>query len=328
MDELLYTLTNSQFLFALFSAIAVTATVFTIAVPLLARNDLDARKKRMAVERSAIRARERAALARETQRGGGRPSLRAQPKQYMLNIIEQFDLKQRLLAEGTRDKLAQAGERGETAVVRYIFSRLVIPPALFLFAIIYMFGVDKFDQPALVRLGIALGIGFVGAYVPNLLLKNKIQKRQLSIRRAWPDALDLMLICVESGMSIEQAFKKVADEVAVQSIPLAEELALVNAELSYLNDRRKAYENLGRRTGLEQVKAVMTSLIQADSYGTPVGQALRVLAQESRDMRMAEAEKKAAGLPPKLTVPMIVFFLPCLFIVIIGPAVIQVMGME
>lgn len=327
MDELIYTLTNSQFLFALFSAVAVAATVFTVAVPLLAKNDLDARKKRMAVERSAIRARERAALAREGNRGT-KLSLRSHPKEYMQNIVDQFGLKQRLLADGTRDKLAQAGERGESAVVRYLFLRLVIPICLFLFAVIYLFGVDKFDQPALVRLMIAGVIGAVGTFVPNVMLKNKIQKRQLSIRRVWPDALDLMLICVESGMSIEQAFKKVADEVAVQSIPLAEELALVNAELSYLNDRRKAYENLGRRTGLEQVKAVMTSLIQSDSYGTPVGQALRVLAQESRDMRMSEAEKKAAGLPPKLTVPMIVFFLPCLFIVIIGPAAIQVMALE
>lgn len=327
MEELLYTLTNAQFLFAMFSAIAVAATVFTLAVPLLAKNDLSARKKRMAVERSAIRARERAALARENQRGP-RPNLRQQPKQYMQNIVDQFDLKHRLLADGTRDKLAQAGERGETAVVRYIFSRLVIPIALFLFALVYLFGIGDFDQPPLIRLLIALGIGAVGVFLPNVLLKNRIQKRQLSIRRAWPDALDLMLICVESGMSIEQAFKKVADEVVVQSIPLAEELALVNAELSYLNDRRKAFENLGRRTGLEQVKSVMTSLIQADSYGTPVGQALRVLAQESRDMRMAEAEKKAAGLPPKLTVPMIVFFLPCLFIVIIGPTVIQIMAVN
>ncbi|MFN3170826.1 MAG: type II secretion system F family protein [Hyphomicrobiales bacterium] len=325
MDELLYTLTNPQFLVAMLSAIAVAATVFTVAVPLLAKSDLAMRKKRMAVERSTIRARERAALARDSQQGS-RPNLRQQPKQYMQSVVDQFDLKQRLLADGTRDKLAQAGERGETAVVRYIFSRLVIPAVLFLFALVYLFGIGDFDQPPLVRLLIAIGIGGVGVYMPNVLLKNRIQKRQLSIRRAWPDALDLMLICVESGMSIEQAFKKVADEVAVQSIPLAEELALVNAELSYLNDRRKAYENLGRRTGLEAVRSVMTSLIQADSYGTPVGQALRVLAQESRDMRMGEAEKKAASLPPKLTVPMIVFFLPCLFIVIIGPTVIQVMA--
>lgn len=327
MDELLFTLTNPQFLFALFSAIAVAATAFTVAVPLLARNDLNSRKKRMAVERAEIRARERAALARDSQQGQ-RPSLRTHPKEYMQNIVERFELKQKLLADGTRDKLAQAGERGEAAVIRYVFSRVVVPAALFLFAIVYLFGVDKFDQPAVVRLLIALGIGGAGFYLPNVLLHNRIQKRQTSIRRAWPDALDLMLICVESGMSLEQAFKKVADEVAVQSIPLAEELALCNAELSYLNNRRKAYENLGRRTGLEQVKAVMTSLIQADTYGTPVGQALRVLAQESRDMRMAEAEKKAAGLPPKLTVPMIVFFLPCLFIVIIGPAAMQVMALD
>ena len=327
MGDLLYTLTSSQFLFGLFSAIAVMATVITLAAPLLARNDLASRKKRMAVERSEIRARERAALAREAQRGQ-RPNLRTEPKAYMRSIVDQFDLRQKLLAEGTRDKLAQAGERGETAVVKYLFSRIAIPVVLFLFAIVYLFGIGTLEQPAIVRIAIALGAAAIGFYLPNLLLKNRIQKRQMSIRRVWPDALDLLLICVESGMSIEQAFKRVADEVAVQSVPLAEELALVNAELSYLNDRRRAYENLGRRTGLDMVKAVMTSLIQADSYGTPVGQALRVLAQESRDMRMAEAEKKAAGLPPKLTVPMILFFLPCLFIVIIGPAVMQAMAVN
>ncbi|MEM6381515.1 MAG: type II secretion system F family protein [Pseudomonadota bacterium] len=327
MSNLVFVLTNPQFLFAFFSAVAVAATVLTVAVPLLARNDLAARKKRMAVERSEIRARERAQLAKSAKHGSP-PSLRSQPKEYMKNVVDQFGLKQRLLAEGTRDKLAQAGERGEAAVIRYIFSRLVLPAVLFLIAIFYLFGVDKFDQPAMVRFGIAVGIGAVGFWLPDVLLKNRIQKRQLSIKRAWPDALDLLLICVESGMSLEQAFKKVGDEVAVQSIPLAEELGLVNAELAYLNNRRLAYENLGKRTGLDQVKAVMTSLIQADTYGTPVGQALRVLAQESRDMRMAEAEKKAAGLPPKLTVPMITFFLPCLFIVIIGPAIIQVMAID
>ncbi|MEM1289398.1 MAG: type II secretion system F family protein [Pseudomonadota bacterium] len=327
MDQLILTLTNPQFLFAMFSAVAVGAAALTVTGPLLARNDLDARKKRMAVERSQIRARERAALAQSGNREA-RISLKKEPKAFMKQVVDQFDLRSKLLGDDTRDKLAQAGERGEPAVVRYIFLRMVMPVALFLIAMIYLFGVDKFEQPAIVRFFIAVGIGGVGFLLPDILLRNRIQKRQQSIRRAWPDALDLLLICVESGMSLEQAFKKVGDEVAVQSVPLAEELALCNAELSYLNDRRKAYENLGRRTGLEQVKAVMTSLIQSDTYGTPVGQALRVLAQESRDMRMAEAEKKAAGLPPKLTVPMIVFFLPCLFIVIIGPAIIQVMALD
>jgi tight adherence protein C len=164
--------------------------------------------------------------------------------------------------------------------------------------------------------------------LPDLFLKNLITRRQQSVRRAFPDALDLMLICVESGMSVDAAFKKVSEEVGTQSIPLAEELALTTAELSYLQDRRQAYENLAVRTNIDGVKAVCTALIQAERYGTPLGQALRVLAQENRDMRMAEAEKKAAGLPPKLTVPMILFFLPVLFVVILGPAAIRVMDIR
>ena len=125
-------------------------------------------------------------------------------------------------------------------------------------------------------------------------------------------------------MGIESAFRKVSEEIGAQSVALAEELSLTTAELSYLQDRRKAYENLGERTGLEGVRGVVTSLIQAEKYGTPVGTTLRVLAQENRDMRMSEAEKRAAALPPKLTVPMILFFLPVLFAVIITPAAIQV----
>jgi tight adherence protein C len=164
--------------------------------------------------------------------------------------------------------------------------------------------------------------------IPTLFIRNRIARRQLSIRRAFPDALDLLLICVESGMSIEAALKKVSQEIIGQSIPLAEELTLTTAELSYLQERRQAFDNLAKRTDLEGVKAVCTALIQAERYGTPIGTALRVLSQEIRDMRMAEAEKKAAGLPPKLTVPMILFFLPVLFVVILGPAAIQVMAIK
>jgi tight adherence protein C len=164
--------------------------------------------------------------------------------------------------------------------------------------------------------------------LPLLLLKNKIKRRQLSIKRAFPDTLDLLLICVESGMSIEAAFRKVSDEVGTQSVALAEELMLTTAELSYLPDRRQAYENLGKRTDLDGVKSVCMALQQSERYGTPLATMLRVMAQENRDMRMAEAEKKAAALPPKLTVPMILFFLPVLFIVILGPAAIKVMALQ
>jgi tight adherence protein C len=182
------------------------------------------------------------------------------------------------------------------------------------------------DYPPTVKLAISIGGAYFGMQSPNLFLKNKIQRRQLSMKRAFPDALDLLLICVESGMSVESAFRKVSEEVGSQSVALAEELTLTTAELSYLPDRRQSYENLAQRTGLEGVKAVCLALQQAERYGTPLGTTLRVLAQENRDMRMAEAEKKAAALPPKLTVPMILFFLPVLFVVILGPAAIRVLA--
>ncbi len=174
------------------------------------------------------------------------------------------------------------------------------------------------------KASIVLGATYLGVKAPELFLTNTITKRQSSMRLAFPDALDLMLICVESGMSIEHAFRKVGHEIGVQSVPLAEEFALATAELSYLPDRRAAYINLAQRTGLDSVKQIATVLIQSEKYGTPLGQALRITADESRKMRMLEAEKKAASLPPKLTVPMIVFFLPVLMVVVLAPAIIQV----
>jgi tight adherence protein C len=191
-----------------------------------------------------------------------------------------------------------------------------------------MLAVIKLDQSLLMKVGIALVIAYIGFYSPNLYVGNVVSKRQKSVRRAWPDALDLLLICVESGMSAEAAFRKVSEEIGAQSVALAEELTLATAEMSYLPERRQAYENLGARTGLETVRSVMTSLIQSERYGTPLGHSLRVLAQENREQRMQMAEKKAAALPPKLTVPMILFFLPVLFIVILGPAAIRVMAIQ
>jgi tight adherence protein C len=196
------------------------------------------------------------------------------------------------------------------------------------FALFYLFLVLEIDQPPIVKVGLCLVAAYAGMQLPYLFLKNRIAKRQLSIKRAFPDALDLLLICVESGMSIEAAFRKVSQEIGSQSVPLAEELTLTTAELSYLQDRKQAYENLAKRTGLDGVRSVCMALQQAERYGTPLAQALRVMSQENRDMRMTEAEKKAAALPPKLTVPMILFFLPVLFIVILGPAAIKVMATQ
>jgi tight adherence protein C len=171
----------------------------------------------------------------------------------------------------------------------------------------------------------AVGAALLGYYLPDAFVSNQIQRRQQSIMRAFPDALDLLLICVESGMSIEAAFTRVASEIGQTSVELAEELGLTTAELSYLPERRQAFENLAKRCGHSGVKAVAAALNQAEKYGTPLGQALRVTAAENREMRMQEAERKAAALPAKLTVPMILFFLPCLFVVILGPAIMKVM---
>lgn len=312
---------DRDFMIQLLIAIAVTATIITLAMPMLAGDSLGRRMKAVSVERSRIRERERARLA-----AGDRVTVRHTPKAWIMQIVDKLQLAKHIGQEDAREKLIQAGYRGQGPYMVFLVFRLFVPIVAFLGALVYLFVINDMKQPALVRLLLALFAAYVGMQLPMLFLKNQIDKRKMSIRRAFPDSLDLLLICVESGMSIEVAFKRVSQEVGTQSIPLAEELTLTTAELSYLQDRRLAYENLAKRTDLEGVKAVCMALIQAERYGTPLANTLRVMAQENRDMRMAEAEKKAAGLPPKLTVPMIVFFLPCLFIVIMGPAAIRFWG--
>src|SRR5215475_11859454 len=324
MIELLASIINVKALTMLFAAVAAAATVLTLAMPLVFSNPLDKRMRAVAIEREKIRQRERERLAQETQKA----TLRQAPKHYMQSIVDRFNLSKWVGQEEARLKLVQAGYRGQAPYVTYLFMRMVTPVILFLFTVLYLFVFLKLEQPTMVKLGVCIAAAYVGMQLPLLLLKNKIQRRQLSIKRAFPDTLDLLLICVESGMSIEAAFRKVSDEIGSQSVALAEELTLTTAELSYLPDRRAAYENLAKRTNLDGVKSVCMALQQSERYGTPLATMLRVMAQENRDMRMSEAEKKAAALPPKLTVPMILFFLPVLFIVVLGPAAIKVMALQ
>jgi tight adherence protein C len=316
-------LQNPRLMAMLFAGIAAIATVLTLAMPLLVNDSLDKRMKAVAVEREKLRQRERERMAQQD-----KVSLRQSPRQYMQAVVNRFNLNKWLGQEEARDKLQQAGYRGQAPYVTFLFFRMVSPIATVSVAAFYIFVMSQMDKPFIIKLGMLLIAAYAGIQLPYILLKNKIAKRQLTIKRAFPDALDLLLICVESGMSIEMAFKRVSEEIGTQSIPLAEEFTLTTAELSYLPDRRQAYENLAKRTDLEGVKSVCVALQQAERYGTPLGQTLRTMAQENRDMRMAEAEKKAAGLPPKLTVPMIVFFLPVLFVVILGPAAIKLLAMK
>lgn len=317
-------LVNPEWLIMVSAATSTFAATIVVLWPYLARDQLNKRMAHVASERERIRLRERARLAAQNKQ----VSLRTEPKKLFKDIVNRFDLAKQVEDGELVQMLRMAGFRGQGPVVTYLGARVLAPVGMLALASIYVFLVLKLQHPLFVKLGLVVAAGWFGHYAPWLYIKNRITKRQQTIRRSWPDALDLLLICVECGMGAESALRKVADEIGSQCPELAEELSLTTAELAYLQDRRKAYENLGARTGLEGVKSVVTSLIQSEKYGTPLSHSLRVLAQENRDMRMSEAEKKAAALPPKLTVPMIIFFLPVLFAVIVTPAAIQVMSMK
>ena len=323
VDFLVAKLHDVRFMTMLLAAVAASLTVYTLVMPLLAGENMAKRMKAVASERERMRQRERERLNKSE-----KVSLRQTPKQVVSRVVDDFNLTKWLAQESAREKLVMAGYRGPAHYLTFLFARMVTPIVMFIGAVLYVFVIANMQKSMPVKIGICVACAYLGLQAPMLFLKNAISKRQLSIKRAFPDALDLLLICIESGMSVEVAFRKVATEIASQSIALSEEFALTTAELSYLQDRKTAYENLAKRTGLEGVKSVCLALMQSERYGTPLGQSLRVMAQENRDMRMNEAEKKAAALPPKLTVPMILFFLPCLFIVILGPTYIKLQMMQ
>jgi tight adherence protein C len=320
MLDVLLNLQRPENLIAILIGIAAFATVLTLASPYAENDVLKARMKLVGAERDRLRASQRTQIsARDARlRDKGQRTLAKQ-------VVEALNLRRVFEAESSRDMLRQAGFRSERHLVSYLALRLVSPALLAMLAYVYSSLIIK-DISTQMRLTTTVVAAIAGYYLPVILLKNLVLKRQQSIQRAWSDALDLLLICVEAGMAIEPALQRVAREIGSASVPLAEELTLTVAELSYLQDRRKAFENLAKRTGLSTVKAVVTSLIQSERYGTPLGTALRVLAQENRDARMFEAERKAAALPPRLTVPMILFFLPVIFVVILGPSIINVMA--
>lgn len=303
------------------AGLAAFATVVSVTTPMFHNSQLGTRLKGVAERREELRRKSRAAMEKSA-------SLRQTQTGFAAQMVERFDLQKALKDDSLINKLAQAGLRGQGPVSAFYFWRAALPIGLALAAFLYltMMGA-KFDLNAQAKLTIVVAAMAVGFYGPNIYLTNIIQKRREAIMRAFPDTLDMLLICVESGMSIEMALQRVGQEIAPASIELGEELALTCAELSYLPERRMAYENLARRTNHPGVKSVAMALTQAERYGTPLGSALRVMAKENRELRLAAAEKKAAALPAKLTVPMIVFFLPVLLAVIMGPAMIQIMGM-
>ena len=322
MIDFIYSLLEARNLVTILVAMTAFATVVTLTAPLLDGDKLQSRMKLLATERGRLRTQNRQALVDKDNN-----RLRdTTPEGAAVQIVNALNLKSIFEAEASRNRLRQAGLRSEKYLTRYLAARAIAP--IFAAVIVFVYSSTVFaDQvTGSMRFTTAMIGAVAGFYLPNLFLTNIIKRRQQSIQRAWSDALDLLLICVEAGMSIEAALARVSQEIGAQSVPLAEELTLTNAELSFIGDRSKAFENLAQRTGMPTVKSVVTSLVQSERYGTPIGVALRVLAQENRDDRMAMAEKKAAALPPKLTVPMVLFFLPVIFVVLLGPSGILAFG--
>jgi tight adherence protein C len=323
MNAFMRFITDPQNLLSIGVGVAVFASVLTMLGSFIGGGArLDKRMKAVAERREELRRRSRQAMrAGAGEMGGG---LRRTDDSFRSRVVARLNLMKLLEDPKVAENMIQAGFRGPGPLNTFYFFRFSLPFILMALTAFYLFVVIKPDLPGFTLFSIVILAAGVGFYAPNIYLKNLIDKRRQSIVAAFPDSLDLLLICVESGMSIEAAIQKVSQEVGGQSIELAEELSLLSAELSYLPERRLAYEGMAKRTQHPGIRAVATAMTQAETYGTPLGSALRVMAKENRDLRLAAAEKKAAALPAQLTVPMILFFLPVLFVVILGPAIINI----
>ena len=321
MESFIRFITDPQNLLSIGVGVLVFATVVTLLSSMTGGVALDKRMKAVAERRDDLKRRSRANMA------GGQGALRHTDDGFKKRIVDRLNLSKLLEDPKVAGQMVQAGYRGPRPLTTFYFFRFTSPFIFMIVAAFYLFVIKVVDWPTMNKVTATMAAAVAGFYAPNIYLKNRIDKRRASIMQAFPDALDLLLICVEAGMSIEAAIAKVSQEMGPSSIDLAEELSLLSAELSYLPDRRMAYENLGTRTNHPGVKSVATAMTQAESYGTPLATALRVMAKENRDLRMSAAEKKASALPAKLTVPMILFFLPVLFIVILGPAILNVIDM-
>ena len=303
-------------------AVMVFFAVLTAGKTVTEGDELNKRMKAVATRREELRRISRQSVGKET------ASIRRKDESPYRAIVEKLNLRTLLEDPKVVEKLASAGYRGPKPVSTFYFARMAAPFILGSVAAFYLFGMHLINATMQMKLLITVVAFVAGYYAPNIYISNVAAKRKESIVAAFPDALDLLLICVEAGMSIEAALQKVSGEIGQNSIELAEELSLLIAELSYLPERRMAYDGLTKRVNHPGIKAVCTAMIQAEKYGTPLGTALRVMAKENRELRLSAAEKKAAALPAQLTVPMILFFLPVLFLVILGPVIIRLGDMQ
>ncbi len=302
---------------SILAAVAACAVMFAIYSAITIRDPMAKRVKALNERREQLKA---GIVANASKR---RQSLvrKNQTTEKMRETLASLKVLQESQVQVIQQKLAQAGIRKKEYAVAVIFARMVLPVVFGLIAAIMVYWTNTFPEwgplKRLALFAMALGLGYKG---PEIYLKNLIGKRTDAVRKGLPDALDLLVICAEAGLTVDAAFGRVARELGRAYPELGDEFTLTSIELSFLTERRHAFENLAYRVDLEAVRGVVTTMIQTERYGTPLASALRVLSAEFRNERMMRAEEKAARLPAIMTVPLILFILPVLFVVIIGPA--------
>jgi tight adherence protein C len=298
---------------------AIAFTTMMVAWLSLRRKAVRSARLKTVAYRDGLR---RQALHR-TRRNGGRPAVQLNPIQLIQRMVGDLKLVSVAQREKTKLLLMQAGWRRREGIAVYVFAKLVGPIGGLAGAAAVVWGWQLFQHSPILRVGAVVLGGLIGSMAVDMIIKLQIRRRQKSIKRALPDVLDLLVICAETGLGFDVALTRVAQEFETSSPEMADELSVLEAELTFLPDRAVAFDNLARRTNLPSVSSVVTTILQGERYGTPLSQSLRTLAAEFRIERLLAAEQKAARLPAIMTLPLILFILPCLFIVVVGPAILS-----
>lgn len=306
---------SAESLVVLMAGLTAAASSAAVWATLLHRDPAARRARVLAAQREALRSGMLSVRKREE---------RIKTMTFMRQVVDRLQLLRTAQTEKTALKLARAGYRSKDAVVRYLFLRIALPFIFGVAALVALYGLDLYKLDSTVKLLASMLAVMAGAYFPDVMVKNAALKRQDKLRKGLPDGLDLMVICAEAGLSLDATLRRVADELAEASPELSDELGLTNLELGFLQDRQKALQNLSERTNMPSLRGMVNTLMQAERYGTPLAHSLRVLSAESRTERVLKAEEKAARLPAMLTVPMIIFILPPLFVVLLGPAALDI----
>jgi tight adherence protein C len=300
----------------LLSAIATLAVLTAIYAATTAKDPMARRVKALNERREQLKA---GIVASTNKRK--KITSRNEAADRVRSILSRFKMLQDDQIQKTQQKLMQAGIRTKDLAFFIIFARFMLPLVLGIGAVTLIYGIEYWPEWGGFRRYMTVAGVLIGGYkAPDIWLKNKVTKRSHAIRKGLPDALDLMVICAEAGLTVDAAFGRVARELGRAYPELGDEFGLTAIELGFLNERRQAFENLAGRVDLEAVRGVVTTMIQTEKYGTPLASALRVLSAEFRNQRMMRAEEKAARLPAIMTIPLIMFILPTLFVVILGPA--------